>query len=42
MNPRMLRRDTDKGKAKEKKIKILEELLDLYDERDDWWDKNTK
>ena len=36
MNPRMLRRDTDKGKAKEKKIKILEELLDLYDERDDW------
>lgn len=36
MNPRMLRRDTDKGRAKEKKIKILEELLDLYDERDDW------
>lgn len=36
MNPRMLRKDTDKGKAKEKRIKLLEEFLDLYDERSEW------
>ena len=32
MNPRMLRRDTDEGKVKAKKIEILEELLALYDD----------
>ena len=32
MNPRMLRRDTDEGKIKAKKIEILEQLLALYDE----------
>lgn len=36
MNPRMLRKDTDKGKAKEKRIKLLEEFLELYDERSEW------
>lgn len=36
MNPRMLRRDTDEGKIKKRKIEILEELLELYDEGERW------
>lgn len=36
MNPRMLRKDTDEGKVKAKKIAILEKLLELYDEGERW------